>query len=140
MVEISQRITRDVALLADTSTALDAARVMSDRHIGSVAVTDATGRVKGLFTERDLMRRIVVEGRDPVTTSLRDVMRPDIVSVDAGESVERCLDLMREHRCRHLMVFENGEFRGLVSLRDLVLLLLDEKERLIQELTRYITS
>lgn len=140
MAEISQRIQRDVARAPQTSTALEAARTMSTRFIGSVVVTDGDGRVRGLFTERDLMKRVVIEGRDPAATPLKDVMRTDIVSVSLGESVERCLDLMRQHRCRHLMVFENGEFRGIISLRDLVLLLLDEKERLIQELTRYINS
>jgi CBS domain-containing protein len=140
MAEITQRIQRDVALAPQTSMALAAARIMSERFIGSVAVTDESGRVRVLFTERDLMKRVVAEGRDPASTPLKDVMRTDIVTVGAGESVERCLDLMRQHRSRHLMVFDNGEFRGLVSLRDLVLLLLDEKERLIQELTRYINS
>ncbi|UCH53957.1 MAG: CBS domain-containing protein [Pseudomonadota bacterium] len=140
MPEITQRIQRDVARAPQTSMALEAARLMSERFIGSVVVTDETGRVRGLFTERDLMKRVVGEGRDPAATPLKEVMRTDVVTVSANESVERCLDLMRQHRTRHLMVFDDGEFRGLVSLRDLVLLLLDEKEQLIQELTHYINS
>jgi len=54
--------------------------------------------------------------------------------------MERCLELMKQNQCRHLLVFDGSEFVGIVSLRDLVQLLLDERERLTQELTRYITS
>jgi CBS domain-containing protein len=140
MAEISQRIARDVALLENTRTAFAAARVMSDRNIGSVAVTDSAGNVKGLFTERDLMRQVVANGKSPPDTILKDVMRRDFVKVAPNEDVERCLDLMREYRSRHLLVFEGDRFVGLVSLRDLVLLLLEEKEQLIQDLTRYIRS
>jgi CBS domain-containing protein len=68
------------------------------------------------------------------------VVRRDFVKVAPNDNVERCLELMRQYRCRHLLVFEGEQFVGLVSLRDLVLLLLEEKERLIQDLTRYINS
>lgn len=139
MAQIYSGIQRDVATLDEHSTALEAARLMTERFIGSVVVTDAAG-VRGLFTERDLVKRVVAAGRDPRTVPLREVMRAELVRVGPRESVERCLALMRQHRCRHLLVFDGEECIGIVSLRDLVALMLEEKERLIQQLTGYITG
>ena len=69
-----------------------------------------------------------------------DVMRTDIVRASPRDSVEDCLSLMRANRCRHLLVFDRDEFVGIVSLRDLAALMLEEKESLVEELTKYITS
>ncbi|TAM44571.1 MAG: CBS domain-containing protein [Gammaproteobacteria bacterium] len=139
MADISQRIERMVAVLDENKTALDAARLMSERFIGSVVVT-GSATVKGIFTERDLMKCVIAAGLDPAAVKLKDSMCQRLVTVPPDENVERCLELMKQNQCRHLLVFEGKEFVGIVSLRDLVQLLLDEKERLIQELTRYITS
>ncbi len=139
MALIYTGIQRTVAVLDERSTALEAAQLMTERFIGSVVVTGAA-RVTGIFTERDLVKRVIAAGRDPSGVRLRDVMRQDPVRVGPRESVERCLDLMKEHRCRHLLVFDGEECVGIVSLRDLVALMLEEKEQLIQQLTRYITG
>jgi CBS domain-containing protein len=138
MAEIRPGIERMVAILDERKTALDAARVMAEKFIGSVVVTGSS-TVTGLYTERDLMRA-VAQGRNPAETKLRDAMRRDLPRVAPGDSVERCLELMRHNRSRHLLVYEGEEFVGIVSLRDLVALMLAEKEELIRQLTRYITG
>jgi len=138
MADIYSGIQRAVAMLDERRSALDAAQLMSEKHIGSVVVTSSS-RVKGIFTERDLMRSIAGK-RAPATTSLAELIPANIISVGPHENVGRCLALMREHRCRHLLVYEGDEFVGIVSLRDMVALMLEEKERLIQELTRYIAG
>jgi Predicted signal-transduction protein containing cAMP-binding and CBS domains len=112
---------------------------MSDKYIGSVVVT-SHGKVAGLFTERELMMRVVGKGRDPSKVKVRDVMRTDHVKVGPEESVGRCLDLMKENRCRHLLVFDGDEFIGIVTLRTMVALMLQEKETLIDQLQCYITG
>jgi CBS domain-containing protein len=139
MASISQRIERSVAVLDERGTALDAAKLMTERNIGSVVVR-SSGKISGIFTERDLMTDVVSRNLDPADVRLKDLMRRPIVSVRPEESVENCLALMRDHHCRHMLVFRGDEFVGIVSLRDMVLLMLDEKERLIQDLTRYITG
>lgn len=139
MAQISQKVERMVAILDENKTALDAAALMTERHIGSVVVTSHS-KVKGLFTERDFMRHVICERRDPAEAKLKDVMRPEFVTVGLDEKVERCLELMKRHQTRHLLVFDRDEFIGVVSLRDLVMLLLEEKERLIEDLTHYITG
>jgi CBS domain-containing protein len=137
-MDISSKVEREVALLDENQSALDAAGVMVERHIGSVVVTGA-GIVKGIFTERDLLR-VVAECREPARLRLRDAMSTDLVHARPGDSVEYCLDLMRAHRVRHLLVFEGADFVGIVSLRDLVALMLEEKESLVASLTSYITG
>ncbi len=138
MLDISPKIERMVAIVDENKTVLDAAAVMVGKYIGSVVVT-ASSAVKGIFTERDLMR-VVAQQQNPAEVKLKDVMRTDFPRVSPNESVEQCLDLMRTNRCRHLLVFEGEKLVGIVSLRDLVNLMLEEKEALIGQLTQYITG
>lgn len=138
MTEISPKVERNVAIVDENKTVLDAATVMVERYIGSVVI-DGSSTVKGIFTERDLMR-VVAQRRDPAQTRLKDVMRTDLLQVAPSDSVEDCMELMRAHRCRHLLVFENARFVGIISLRDLAALMLEEKEAMVEQLTRYIAS
>jgi CBS domain-containing protein len=139
MATITDKIERHVVLLDENRTTYEAAVLMSDKHIGSVVVTRES-RVIGLFTERDLIRDMAQKRRDPITVKIRDVMRPVFVRVSSAELGERCIELMKEHQCRHLLVFDGDAFVGIISLRDLLLVLLEEKEDLIRQLTRYVTS
>jgi CBS domain-containing protein len=138
MADISPKIERKVAVLDESRTILDAAQLMVERYIGSIVVT-AAEQVKGIFTERDLMR-VIAQRRSPAEIQLKDVMRTDLVRVSPYATVEDCLSLMRANRCRHLLVFDGDDFIGIVSLRDLAMIMLDEKEQLIAELTTYITG
>jgi len=138
MTDISLKIQRTVAIVDENKTVFDAAAVMTAKFIGSVVVSNSSA-VKGIFTERDLMR-VVAQRQDPSQVKLKDVMRTDLVSVGPHDTVEQCLALMRTNRCRHLLVFEGEELAGIVSLRDLAALMLEEKEALIGQLTKYITG
>lgn len=126
-------------MIDDGQTALDAAKLMTEHYIGSVIVTGHMG-VRGLFTERDLMMHVVGEDRDPAKVRLSDVVDEAYTKVRPQESAARCLDLMKEHRCRHILVFDGDKFVGLVSLRDMVALLIEEKEQLIEHLNQYIST
>jgi CBS domain-containing protein len=110
---------RPLSIAAD-QTVLEAARFMSEHNIGAVPVL-ADGELIGMFTERDLMRRVVAAGRSPAVTRVSEVMtaRPRTVSLE--ETVEECLFLMREHGFRHLPVCEGKKLKGLLSLRDLLM-------------------
>lgn len=139
MATINEKVERHVVLLDDNKTAYEAAALMSEKRIGSVVVTRAS-RVVGLFTERDLMHRVVRERRDPAAVTVKDVMRPEFAQVTPQERPENCVELMKQHQCRHLLVFDGDAFVGIISLRDLLVLLLEEKEELIRQLTKYVTS
>ena len=139
MATITAKIERQVVLLDENRTTHEAAVLMFEKHIGSVVVTRES-RVIGLFTERDLIRDMAQKRRDPITVKIREVMRPEFVRVSPAERGERCIELMKLHQCRHLLVFDDDAFVGIISLRDLLLVLLEEKEELIRQLTRYVTS
>lgn len=138
MTGIAAKVERKVALVDGERSVLDAAKTMAERYIGSVVVT-AGADIKGIFTERDLMR-VVAQQQNPSVVKLKDVMRADPASVAPNAGVDECLQLMKENRCRHLLVFDGGKLVGIVSLRDLAALMLEEKEELIAQLTKYITG
>ena len=101
-------------------TVLDVAQAMVARNIGAVPVL-RDGLLVGIFSERDLMKRVVVEGRQAGTTRLSEVMTTDPLTVSPQETPENCMILMRRHGFRHLPVCDGKQLRGLVSLRDLML-------------------
>jgi len=136
---ITSQIQNNVATIDENASTLDAAKQMTERYIGSLVVTGAYG-IKGIFTERDLMMRVIGEGLDPAEINVGDVTDESLVTVGPGEDVIRCLDLMKENRCRHLIVFDGEHFIGIVSVRDMVALMLDEKEALIARLQEYINN
>jgi len=138
-MKITPRIEHKVATIDEHRTALEAATLMTSQYIGSVVVTSTSG-IKGIFTERDLMMKVVGERKDPAKVKLIDLMPGTSVRVAPDETSEHCLELMKEHRCRHLMVFNGDEFIGIVSLRDMVALMIEEKERLISQLNDYISG
>jgi CBS domain-containing protein len=86
-----------------SDTVLETVRAMVDRNIGAVPVLH-NGHIVGIFSERDLMRRVVAEGRDTRSTCLAEVMTDDPLTVSTGEDLENCLSLMRRHGFRHLPV------------------------------------
>jgi CBS domain-containing protein len=118
---------------------MQVARAMVERNIGAVPVL-REGKLAGVFSERDLMRRIVVEGRDPQATKVGDVMTPEPLSVNRNEDLEHCLRLMREHGFRHLPICEGGKLLGFVSLRDMLLRDLSEKDDEVRLMRAYIHS
>lgn len=138
-MNITSTIVRRVAMINENRSVFDVAKLMTEEFIGSVVVTNATG-IRGLLTERDVTMNVVGKGRDPEKVKIKDAMTPGPLRVSPSATASHCLDLMKEHRCRHLLVFDEEEFVGIVSLRDLVVLLIEEKEELIRQLERYIAS
>ena len=137
--KIAHNIVRKVISLDENKSVLEAAILMTEEFIGSVVVTNPTG-LTGLFTERDLMMRVIGMKMDPKKVALKDVMTRELIKVSPDDTAGRCLELMKDHRCRHLLVFNEGYFIGIVSLRDIVALMIEEKEAMIEQLQTYITS
>jgi CBS domain-containing protein len=112
---------------------------MVDRNIGAVPVL-RDGELVGIFSERDLMRRVVAEGRDPATTRVSDVMTQDPLTVAPNEDVETCMMLMRRHGFRHIPLCEGKMLKGMISLRDVMLHDLDEKAHEVRMMRAYIQA
>lgn len=111
-----------------TATVSEAVALMDEKGLGSVLIRNAAGSIAGIFTERDVMRRVVRQGRDPRTTKMSAVMTPDVRKVPSTESVVEVLRLMVEHGYRHMLVANGDKPVGVVSIRDLMhwLILPDE--------------
>jgi len=120
-------------------TVLDVAQAMVARNIGAVPVL-RDGLLVGIFSERDLMKRVVVEGRQAGTTRLSEVMTADPLTVSPQETPENCMILMRRHGFRHLPVCDGKQLRGLISLRDLMLHDLNEKDDEVRMMRAYIQA
>lgn len=101
-----------------SSTVRDAARVMVERDVGSVIVTEE-GRPVGILTERDIMRRVVVRGLDPSKTKVREVMSSPLITVEANDYIVDASRLMAEKNIRRLLVVEGGRPVGIVTQKDL---------------------
>lgn len=102
------------------STVLEAARFMMEHNIGAVPVL-REGELAGIFSERDVMNRVVAAGRSPGQTRVSEVMTANPRAVQADDSVENCIFIMREFGFRHLPIVEGKKLMGLISLRDLLL-------------------
>jgi CBS domain-containing protein len=119
-----------------TETVYRAIRLMADRRIGAILVVEK-GIVVGIFTERDYIMRVEVEGRAAKETLLREVMTDQMYSVTTNTSIEHCLALMIRHRFRHLPVVEEGTLMGIISMRDAVAAVLEAQGAEIQGLDNY---
>lgn len=120
-------------------TVLEVAQAMVERNIGAVPVLQ-NGQLVGIFSERDLMKRVVVAGRDPRTTQMQEVMTTDPLTVSDHESVETCMVLMRRHGFRHLPICEGRILKGIVSLRDIMLHDISEKDHEVRMMRAYIQA
>jgi len=109
-------------------TVLEAARFMMEHNIGALPVL-RNGELAGIFSERDLMNRVVAAGRTPGLTAVSEVMTPNPRAVNLDESIEECLFIMHEFGFRHLCIVEGKELKGLVSLRDILMQQAGELER-----------
>lgn len=120
-------------------TVQDAVRQMISVRVGALVVVDDR-RPVGMFTERDVLRRIVDEDRDPAITRVVEVMTPDPVTIEGSLSVEEAMGLMTERRFRHLPVVEDGLLVGLVSIGDLMRWVTIHQAEHIDRMAEYITG
>ena len=118
MAHTAKLLIRDVVTGAKTVTVLAAAKKMKESKIGCVVVTEGRKPI-GMFSERDLLNRVVAAGLDPATTALSAVMTPDPVTIDSAEPLDRVFSVLAQGNFRHVPITDNGNLVGVVSLSDL---------------------
>ena len=118
---------RKVCSIEADSSVLEAARYMMEQRIGALPVL-RNGELVGIFSERDIMNRVVAVGRLPGSTKVSEVMTANPKAVSIDETVENCMYLMREFGFRHLPILDGKELKGLVSSRDILLRYISLKE------------
>jgi len=119
------------------ATVYDALQLMAEKEAGSVLVIE-NGVIKGILSERDYSRKVVLRGKISKDTMVTEIMSDKIISVVPSQSVEECMAIMINKKIRHLPVIENNILSGIISIGDVVEAVLDEKDIAISELTRFI--
>ena len=138
--DVLNRKGANVLTINSDATVLDAIAKMSDANIGALVVEE-DGKAAGIFTERDYMRKIALKGRSSRETPLKEVMSSPLITVLPGDSNESGMETMTDCRCRHLVVMDEDEnMVGIVSLGDLVQFMLQEKEAEVEQLSQYIAG
>jgi CBS domain-containing protein len=117
----------------------DAIRLMGEKNIGALVVMDAE-LVIGVLSERDYSRKVVLQGRTSRDTRVGEIISRPAITVDCHDRIETCMQLMTQHRVRHLPVVEDGELVGLVSIGDLVSWVMSSQRHTIQQLQGYIAG
>lgn len=138
MGQLLDRKGHQVVTVSPEATVKEAARLMSDRHIGAVMVVKAGGEIAGIFTERDVMRRVVAECRDPMRTQVREVMTASVACCSTKTTLDEVRTLMRERKIRHMPVVEDGKLVGIISLGDLNIVEEEIRIETIQYLEQYL--
>lgn len=128
----------NVETIAPETAVLVAVQLMNTRKIGALVVT-SRGRPVGIFTERDVLVRVVAAGLDPKTTPVNEVMTRNPVVVRPEVTVNEAMLVITDRRCRHLPVMDEGGLRGLISIGDLMSWVVRHQQRTIDDLHDYMT-
>ncbi|MEZ0236781.1 MAG: CBS domain-containing protein [Methylophilaceae bacterium] len=127
--------------VSSDATVYEALVIMAEKHIGALLVMDED-RLVGIFSERDYARNVVLKGKSSKDTPIKEIMTPGtlLITVNPGQTVEECLNLVTDKRIRHLPVLEEGKVIGVLSIGDLVKATIEYQQFLIKQLESYIHS
>ncbi|MBI5101286.1 MAG: CBS domain-containing protein [Nitrospirae bacterium] len=125
-------------ILPDT-TAYDALRLMAENDVGALLVVRGS-KLLGIFTERDYSRKVVLRGKSSKETPVSELMTESVYCVTPEDTTEHCMSIMDKSHVRHLPVLENGHLIGIVSIRDVVKMIIADRETTIKDLEQYISG
>lgn len=139
LTAILDRKGRNVFSVAPNVSVSDAVAEMNRHRVGSILVLEG-GRLVGIFTERDVLRRVVGAGLDPKSTPLAAVMTTGVITITPESSVEETMVIFTEKRCRHLPVLDDGKLVGTISIGDITRWMADAHRAEAEHLKAYITG
>ena len=125
--------------IPSNTTVIDALKIMAEKNIGSVIVTDENGAYQGIVTERDYSRKVILKGKSSTDTSVNEIMSTDLPRVSPVDTIDHCMGLMTAHNIRYLPVFSGGELRGIISMSDVVKETILMQQETIDHLQHYIS-
>ena len=128
---------RELFHVGENDTVASVVRRMAEIHVGAILVLEGE-QLRGVFSERDLMKRVVLERLDPEVTAVKDVMSTDIATIDETASLEEAMEAMHEHSCRHLPVTRGSRVVAFLSMRDLMHHQLARKTEELHHMQEYI--
>ncbi len=137
--EILQTKDSQLWTIAVDASVFEALEIMAEKNIGSLLVVE-NDQLRGIFSERDYARGIVLKGKTSKQTSVAELMTKQVVYVAPDDRLKECMALMTSKRVRHLPVYQDGKLIGIVSIGDLVKQIISDQEFTIRELEKYITG
>ena len=129
----------DVISIAPDRSVLDAIKLMAEKGIGSLVVLDGD-RLAGILSERDYARKVILKGRASDTTAVADIMTAEVITTTPAETIEKCMQVMTDRKCRHLPVVHDDRVVGVVSIGDLVQAIIADQKAEIEQLEHYISG
>lgn len=123
----------------DDITVYEALKIMGEKNIGALLVMDGQ-QLKGIISERDYARKIILKGKTSHETLVKDIMTEKIISVQPEDNIEKCMELMSGRRIRHLPVLKNEEVVGIISITDVVTAIIEMQKQTITQLEQYISQ
>jgi CBS domain-containing protein len=117
----------------------DAMTLMAEKNVGALLVMQAE-KVVGIASERDFVRKVDLKQRASQNTTIKDIMTSDVITIQASEKLEECMEKMIEKNIRHLPVYDGDKLLGLISVRDVLKEVVEVQKSLIAQLERYITG
>jgi CBS domain-containing protein len=133
---------KEIWSILPNSTVFDALTLLKDKKIGALMVITEKGKVAGIFSERDYARKIILKGKSSRETAVKEIMTPvsKMYSVTPDSPMDDCMALITEKHIRHLPVFDNKKFIGLISIGDIMKSIVSEKDDVIKHLNDYIAG
>ena len=130
----------DVLTIGPDETLADAVRLLAERKIGALVITDSGRRIAGILSERDIVRIIAREGANALTQAVRNAMTTKVSICNESSSVNEVMEIMTRGRFRHLPVEKNGQLDGIISIGDVVKRRIEDVEREAEEIKQYIAT
>lgn len=122
-----------------SSSVLDALKEMMDKNISALLVME-NDKLKGIFTERDYARKIILQGKSSVDTPLSEVMTSDLRTIHINTTIDECMQIMTHMHIRHLPILQDEKVIGMISIGDLVKFVIEDQKQTIEQLQSYISS
>ena len=130
---------REIWSVDPDDSVLTAMKLMAEQNVGAVLIME-DDQLKGILTERDYARKVILQGKASKDTPVRNIMSTNILCALPTQTVEECMALVTENRVRHLPVVEDGNVEGIVSIGDLVKAMIADQQFIIEQLEHYITG
>lgn len=137
--QILSRKEKKVISISPSSMVYEALQIMNSKNISAILITE-NDSLKGIFTERDYARKVVLKGKSSKEVAIESVMTPSPIVINPQQTLEHCMEVMTDKHIRHLPVVENGKLTAMVSIGDVVKFIIEDQRETIKNLEQYINS
>lgn len=140
VAQVLQNKDNSVYTIAPNASVRSAIKLMAEKNIGALVVTNEDQKVVGIISERDYTHKIELQGRSSLTTNVDQIMTRNVITVTTGMKINQCLKIMTDGHLRHLPVVENERLLAMVAIGDLVKAAMEDQRILIEQLQHYISG